>query len=166
MISKTPDRGDKTPEQWIDEFRSYFERVRFEFIRVRGLWFPAQSSEQHGDHPGDQIILGTSAFISAVIPRGTNQIRQAVIRLIPTASGTIDWTANLSSGGLGQDESANTATLTAIDRAVVDDEITEIEVTDLFASVSPDDQVGLEFILDAATTTTDVYVLGLYLKLR
>ncbi len=166
MTSKPPQLAGKKPENWIRQFLSYFEEVRFEFMRVRGFWFPVQSSEQHGDHPGHQLTAAESAFISVLVPRGTNEIKEAVIRIIPTTTGTIDWTANASYGGSGADEAAGTATKTADGLAVTDDQITEIDVTSLFAGAAGDDQVGVEFVLDAATTTTDVYVLGLYLKLR
>lgn len=166
MISKPPQLGNKSFRQWIIEFLGYFERVRFELAKVRTVWFPAQSTSVHGDHPGEQITATNSAFISAIIPREVSEIREAVIRFIPSGTGTIDWTANLSSGDAGEDEADNTATMTANGLSVTDDQISEIDVTQLFSSVDKNDQVGLEFVLDAATTTTDVYVLGLYFKFR
>lgn len=170
MISSPPKIGDKESKDWIREFLGYFEKVRFEFMRVEGIWFPALynglGTNVHGDHPGKLIIATESAFISVVVPRGTNEIKEAVIRLIPTTTGTIDWTANASYGGKNEDESAGTATKTADALSVTDDRVTEIDVTSLFDAVDADDQVGIEFVLDAVATTANVYVLGLYLKFR
>lgn len=170
MISKPPGLGTKKPEDWIREFLAYFEDVRFEFARVGGLWFPAMynglGAEVHGTHPGKLLVAGESGYISAFVPRETQEIRQAVIRLIPTTTGTIDWTADASFGGAVEDESAVTATKTADGKAVTDDQITEIDVTTLFASAQTDQQAGIKFTVDVLTTTANVYLLGLYLKTR
>ncbi len=167
MISKAPALGKKKPETWIREFLGWVEGgLRFEFLRVGGIWFPVQGTEQHGGHPCDNIAAASSAYIGVVVPRETQEIREAVIRIIPTVTGTIDWTATATYGGKDEDESAETATMTADTLAVTDDAITEIDVTDLFADAESDDQVGIQFTLDAAATTTDVNVLGLYLKTR
>ena len=166
MINKPPELGAKKPEEWIQEWLGYFENVRFEFMKVRGLWFPALynglGSCVHGTHPGQILIAGESGYISAVIPRETIEIRQAVIRIIPTTTGAIDWTATVTYGAVGEDEAEDTETVTADDLDVTDDEITEIDVTDLFAAVSQSDQIGLQFTLDAVDTTTNVYLLGMY----
>ncbi len=166
MISKPPELGNDQPEDWIRKFLGYFEKVRFEYMRVYALWFPVKSDTTHGLHPCDTITPGESAYVSIVIPRETKEIKEVVVRLIPTTSGTIDWTANASYGGSGEDESINTTTDTENGVAVVDDQITEIYVTQLFSDVSADDQVGFQFTLDAAVTTTDVCVLGVYFKFR
>lgn len=170
MISKPPQISEKEPKDWIREFLAWCEELRFEFMQVKGIWFPALynglGSEVHGDHPGHLLTVGNSAFISVVIPREVNEIKETMIRLIPTTTGTIDWTANASYGGAGEDESAGTATTTADGRAVTDDRITEINVTTMFNAVDANDQVGVEFVLDAVATTTEVYVLGLYFKYR
>lgn len=166
MISKPPELGLKSAEEWVREFLGYFERVRFEFQRVQTIWFPVQGSNVHGDHPAKQLTVGNSAFISLIIPREINQVKEVVVRLIPSTTGTIDWTANCSYGGKNEDESAYTETATANGLAVTDDRVTEIDVTSLFVAVRADDQVGVEFVLDAVTTTTDVYILGLYFKYK
>ena len=170
MISKPPELGSKDPKDWIREFLGYFENVRFEFLRVGGLWFPALynglGAAVHGYHPAQLLIATESGYIGAVIPRETQEIREAVIRIIPTTTGTIDWTADATFGGKNEDESAITATKTADGLAVTDDRMTEIDVTSLFASARVDQQAGIRFTLDAVATTTNVYLLGLYLKTR
>lgn len=164
MISRPPELGDKKSEQWIKEFLGYFEKIRFEFQKVNSIWWPVQGTSVHGKHPAKQITAGNSAFISAVIPRQVNKIKEAVLRLIPSVTGTIDWTANIAYGDANEDENLNTATMTADGLAVTDDRITEIEITDLFNNIDRNDQAGIEFVLDAVNTTTDVYVLGVYFK--
>lgn len=166
MISKPPDLGEKDPKDWIKDFLGYFERVRFEFMLVEGLWFPAQSTEQHGFYPAHLLTAAEAGYISAIIPRGTSEIKEAVIRIIPTTTGTIDWTADASFGGKNEDESAITSTKTADGLAVTDDRMTEIDVTSLFVSARENQQVGIRFTLDVLSTTTNVYLLGLYLKIR
>lgn len=166
MINKPPALSTKKPEQWISEYLVYFESLRNELSRVKGQWFPAQSNDIHGKHPGEQVTAGNSAFISVVIPLETNEIREVVLRFIPTTTGTIDYTISATYGGLNEDESANTATLTADGLAVTDDQIMEIDVTSLFSAVEGDNQVGVEFVLDAVSTTANVFVLGLYFKFK
>ena len=166
MISKPPQLADKEPKDWIREFLGYFESVRFEFMTVKGLWFHPQSNDVHGKHPSEQVTAGNTAYIGMVIPREVNEIKEVVLRLIPTTTGTIDYTVNSTFGGNNEDESSGTATLTADGLAVTDDRITEIDITSMFASVEADDQVGVEFVLDAVATTSNVYILGVYFKYR
>jgi len=170
MINKPPQLGNKDSKNWIQEFLVYFESVRFEFLKVKGLWFPALynglGTEVHGTHPGHVTVSGDSAYVSVLIPREVNEIKEVVVRLIPTTTGTIDWTVNLSYGGKNEDESAATSTKTADGLAVTDDRITEIDITTAFSAVDANDQVGVQFVLDAVATTTNVYVLGIYFKYR
>ena len=166
MISKPPSLGSQSPEEWIKEFLGYFETLRFEFMRAKALWFPAQSNDVHGNHPGEQLTAGTSAYISFIVPREIGEVKEAVIRFIPTTSGTIDWTATISYAAKNEDEAAATATKTADGLAVTDDRMTEIDITSVFAAIEADDQVGVKITLDAVATTTNIYVLGLYFKYR
>jgi hypothetical protein len=164
MISKAPELGDKLPEEWIREFLAWTQMLIFEFKRVKTSWHPAQGSDQHGTHPGKNLTAGTSAFIGMALPREINTVKQALLRVIPTGTGTIDYTANVSRGNNGEDESDGTSTLSETGVSVTDDQITEIDITSLFSSVKKDDQIGIELDLDAVSTTTDIYVLGLYFK--
>lgn len=166
MIDNAPQIGNKKPEDWIKEFLGYMTKLRFEFIRVWSIWFPVQGSDLHGKHPGKNVTAGNSAYVSLMIPRGTDEIKQVLVRLIPTVTGTIDWTANLTRGASGADESSGSATKTADGLAVTDDRVTEIDVTTMFSNVVAEDQIGFQFVLDSATTTTDTYILGLVFKYR
>ncbi len=170
MIGSPKGIGDKDPKDWIREFLGYFEGVRFEFMRVRGLWFPAlyngPGDSIEGRHPGKLLLATESGYISCIVPRGTSEIKQAVIRIIPTTTGTIDWTLNASFAAAGEDEANTTGTATANGLSVTDDQITEIDVTSAFSSATQDDQVGVQFTVDALSTTTNVHLLGLYLKAR
>jgi hypothetical protein len=166
MISKPPSNQNKTPDVWIQDFLRYFEDVRFEFMKVNGDWFPAQSNDIHGRHPGEQVLAGNVAFIGMVIPRGISEIKEVVARIIPTTSGTIDYTFTANFGGKNEDESTGTSTITADGLAVVDDRVTEIDITALFSTAKVDDQFGIEFSLDAVSTTANVFLLGINFKYR
>lgn len=166
MISSPPLLGNKTPSEWIREYLAYFQAVRNEFMLLKTIWFPAQGADLHGLHPGEQVTSGNSAYIGLVIPREVSEIREAVLRFIPTTTGTIDYTVNSTFGGKDEDESASTSTLTADTLSVTDDVVMEIDITSIFSTVDADDQVGVQFTLDAVATTTNVYILGIYLKYR
>lgn len=164
MISKPPQLDSKEPKEWIQSFLGYFETVRFEFRRLKTNWYVVQGSDQEGRHPGSNVTAGNSAFIGLVFPKETQIVKEVVLRFIPTVTGTIDYTVTLSNAASGEDEADDTATLTADTVAVTDDQISEIDITTLFADVIKDDQVGVEFVLDAVASTTDVYILGIYFK--
>jgi len=164
VISKLPELGKKTPEEWINEFRAYFENVRFEFMKVKTFWVPVQSNDQENSHPVETVTVGNSAYIGFAFSREINQVKEVVCRFIPTTTGTIDYTFNFSNASVGEVEDANTASLTADGLAVTDDVISEIDITSLFDDVVKDDQVGVKFTLDAVATTTSIKILGLYFK--
>jgi hypothetical protein len=123
------------------------------------------SNYTHGKHPTKLLTASDSAYFGFIIPNSVKEIKEVKIRFIPSVTGTIDYTVNLSYGGVDEDENANTATTGAVTGlSVTDDRITEIDITDLFSAVDADDQIGCELTLDSATTTTDIQVLSLYFK--
>ena len=164
MIPKAPELGDKTPEEWIKHFLSWSDVLRFEFVRLKTRWESVQGSDQNGKHPGKNLTAGTSAFIGFAAPREMNVIKEAVIRFIPTVTGTINYTINVSHGTKGADEAAITSTVSVTGATATDDQISEADITALLSDVQRDNQVGIEFDLDALTTTTSIDVLGLYFK--
>lgn len=141
--------------------------LRFEALRrIKTVWFPvAQSGAHvHGLHPCLNLGVLSSAYTQVVLPYTISEVKEVTLRFIPTTTGTIDWTVNISSGVVDDDESTATATKTEDGLSVTDDAITEIDITSIFGTQKATEQIGVEFVLDAAATTTDVYVLGVFLK--
>lgn len=120
----------------------------------------------HGKHPAVQIQATEKAYFSVIIPFSVSQFKEAGIRIIPTVTGTINYTVNFSYGSVGADENTSTKTESVTGLSVTDDEITEIDlpIGTFFTDLDTNDQLGIEIILDSATTTTDIYVLSFYLK--
>lgn len=170
MIDKPPELGSRKPEDWIRHFLGYFQKVRFEFLRVHNVWFPAMTNglgaEVHGTHPAHLVTATNSAYVSMLAPRDLSEVKEVMLRLIPTTTGTIDYTVNITHAGVSEDEALNTGTLSATSISVTDDVITEIDVTSLFSTIDRDDQIGIQFVLDAVSTTTNVNVLGINFKYR
>ena len=118
----------------------------------------------HGNHYGDELAGGQSTYIgSFVVPDLFSAIGNAWIILIPTTTGTIDWTCTVSAGAPGEDENANSDSATADDAAVTDDELEPIDVAGAFngLTLAAGDIVGVKFTIDALADTTAVLVLGL-----
>lgn len=144
----------------------FLRKVQFELnSKVKSLFVPAVSpSGQHGKHTIKNLTAGTSAFFELAVPRDVSEIKEVTVRFIPTTTGTMDWTFNVSEGAVGEDENLNTATKTADGEACTDDQVQEVDVTTAFANVDRGDQVGCEFVLDAVSTTTDLNILGLLIN--
>ena len=118
----------------------------------------------HGNHYGDQLAAGQSTYIASfVIPDLFSAIGTIRIILIPTTTGTIDWTCATSAGAPGEDENANSDSATADGAAITDDELEPIDVSGAFngLSLAAGDVVGVKFTADALADTTAVIVLGL-----
>lgn len=166
MISKPPATADRGLNIWNQEVaREVNNYLRSLVIPVSPLGTGA--ALLHGKHSSMQLQVGETAYFEVIIPWFARKIKEATIRFIPTTTGTIDWTANLSYGGVGEDENTSTSTATADGLAVTDDQVMEINLsypTNCFAAVDGGDQVGIELVLDAAATTTDIHVLSLFIK--
>lgn len=165
MISKLTATDLLSLRIWAQQAQSEFNR----YIQV--LEAPVSksgiiSNYVHGKHPSKQLTAGNSAYFGFIVPHSLVEFREAGIRIIPTTNGTISYTINLSYGGVGEDENAKTKTASVSGRAVIDDQITELDlpIVTFFTDQKTGDQVGCELVLDSATTTTDIQVLSLYIK--
>ena len=122
----------------------------------------------HGKHVTMQLQATETAYFEFIVPHSIEQVKEVTIRFIPTGTGSITYTVNLSYGGVGEDENEKTQLLSVINPlSVTDDQISEINLShpvNLWIDVEAGDQVGVELILDGATTTTDIHVLSLYFK--
>lgn len=166
MISKPPQTKDVDLNIFLQETSREFNNY------IQCLDIPVSKSGildnyVHGKHAARIVNATESAYFEFIAPHSLNQVKEVTIRFIPSTTGTIDWTVNLSYGGVGEDENANTKTVTADGLAVTDDIITEINLsypTDIWTDIDPGDQIGVQLLLDAVTTTTDIQVLSLYFK--
>lgn len=164
MISKPPQTNSKDLDSWFSEL--LFEignRLRSDFFPVSPLGTGAAAL--HGKHSTRNLTAGTqTAYMEMVVPWTLREFKEVGIRIIPTTTGSIDYTVNLSYGGVGEDENNLTKTVSVTGKAVTDDQVMELDITPLFTDQDHGDQVGVEFVLDGLTTTTSIHVLGLFLK--
>lgn len=166
MISRPPKTDDTSLNVWTREVQSEFNNY------IQTLQVPVSKSGiignyAHGKHPTKPLTSGESAYFGFTVPHSLREFKEVTIRYIPTTTGTMSYTVNVSYGGVGEDENQNTATLSAVGVSVTDDQIMEINLstpTDLFAAVDIDDEVGIELKIDSFTTTTDIQVMRLYVK--
>lgn len=167
MISKPPRTDNAGLNGFNEEVRSRFNNY------INSLVVPVSSLGTgnymlHGKHVTMQLQATKTAYFEFIVPHSIEQVKEVTIRFIPSGTGTIKYTINMSYGGAGDDENANTQSLVVTSPvSVTDDQISEINLThptNLWADIEAGDQVGIEVILDAATTTTDIHVLSLYFK--
>lgn len=163
MIASSPKVKDKSVSTYLRQVRSVFNNY------IQTLEVPVSKSGiatnyAHGYHPTRQLTVGNSVYFGFIIPYSCAEIKEVTIRFIPTTTGTINYSVGIFYGGIGDDESLNTSSLSASAVAVTDDQNSEIEITSLFDSVDADDQVGVQLSLTGATTTTDIQVMSLYVK--
>lgn len=166
MISKPPRTDDVGLNVFNEEVRGRFNNY------INSLVAPVSSLGTgnymlHGKHVTMQLQATETAYFEFIVPHSIEQVKEVTIRFIPSGTGAIGYTVNLSYGGVGDDENARTQTVTVASLSVTDDQITEINLshpTNLWTDIEAGDQVGVELILDSATTTTDIHVLSFYFK--
>lgn len=166
MISKPPLTDDTNLNIWMQEvYFNFNNTVVSRFFPVSPLGTGAAAL--HGKHSTRNLTAGTqTAYMEAIIPHGIRAFKEAGIRIIPTTSGSINYTVNFSYGAVEADENALTKTASVNGLSVTDDQIAEVDlpISTFFTDLEGGDQLGVEFVLDALTTTTSVHVLGLYIK--
>lgn len=159
LISKPPSIENKVLNLWLDKL--CYEANN----SVNILWIPVVSpNATHGTHSTKQLTAGQSAYFEFVVPDSTKEIKEVLVRLFPTTTGTFDYTLNITFGRNGEDEFENNATKTADGISVTDDEIYDLDVTSCFSTIETTSSVGCQFVCDVLTTTTNLQVLGLILK--
>lgn len=167
MISKPPRTDDAGLNVFNEEVRSRFNNY-INSITVPVSSLGTGSYQLHGKHVTMQIQAAETAYFEFIVPHSIEKVKEVTIRFIPSGTGTILYTANLSYGRVGADENAKTKSLVLVNPAsVTDDQITEINLshpTNIWNDIESGDQVGVELVLDAAFTTTDIHVLSLYFK--
>ena len=165
MISKPPPSGNLELDKWLQNVR-YAVNNSLKSLIVGVSPLGTGSAALHGKHSARTLAVGQTAYFEPIIPETVSRFQEAGIRIIPTLTGTIDYTVNFSYAPIGSDQNISTKTLSVTGLAVTDDEITEIDipVSTFFTDLDTRDQLGIEIVLDAATTTTDIRVMSLFIK--
>ena len=167
QISKLGSSEDLDVRTWARDVRDRFNN----YIQV--LDVPVSKNGiignyTHGRHPAKLMVVGDSGYFGFVVPHALAEFKQVTIRLIANTTGTINYTVNLSYGGVGQNHAILTKTLAVVGRALTDNLISELDITSLFTGTNGDqnldDQVGVEFVVNALAVTVSVDVLTLYIK--
>lgn len=90
--------------------------------------------------------------------------------LLPSTTGTIDWTAYASIAANGQDEATHSGTATADGQAATDDQLLALRLSTAASGLetaldnaAEGDYLNAEFIVDVLTTTTNIMALELKL---
>lgn len=164
-ISKLTSTDDLSVRAWAQDVqRECNNYVHSYFVPVSTLG--TGTSELHGKHSGKTLTAGQTAYMETVIPHSLIAFKEAGIRIIPSGTGTIDYTVNFSYGAVEDDENESTKTLAVTGTSVTDDQVAELDLplSTFFTDLTQGDQLGIEIVLDALTTTTDIRILGFYLK--
>lgn len=157
--TRPPKTKDPNLDTWLQDFAyNFYNWIKVIDVSVVG------NINTHGKYPTKQLAALGTGYFSFFVPTDIQAVKEVVIRFIPTTSGTMNYTANTTYAAVGEDEALNSSTLSETNVAVVDDQISEIDVTALFSDVDAQDQVGVELVIDSLTTTTSIEVLGLYFK--
>lgn len=163
MIGKPPRNDDVSLSVWMREvalnFNNYIQTIDIPVSKSGIIGNYAK-----GKHPAKNMVALDKAYFGFIVPRKLAEFKECTIRFIPNTTGSINYTVNLSYGGVGDSHNLNSKTVSVTGEVVTDAEITEIDITDLFTDQDPDDQIGCEFVLDALTTTTSIDILNLYIK--
>lgn len=118
----------------------------------------------HGTHAVCGCVAGESCyFYEFEMPRQAVNLTKAVLKYIPTGTGTWDYTVNTSGGQCDEDESANVDSITADGIAVTDDQIECLDITGALTPYTVGDSVGVQVTVDAMDTTTAILFLGIVL---
>jgi len=160
----------RAPKTEAPEFRAWLDKLKFiventiQSISHYPTGLGTGAAILHGKHSSFQLQNGETGYYEFVLPWAIKEIKEVGIRIIGTTTGTINYTVNLSYGGVGDDENATTKTVSETLYAVTDDQIQEIDITELFTDQERGDQIAVEIIVDAVATTTDIHLLDLFLK--
>lgn len=119
-----------------------------------------------GKHSARELDSGEKAYFELVIPNAIKEFKEAGIRVIPTTSGTFNYTVNFEYGGIGDAYNLSTKTASVTGEAATDGNIQEIDlpISTFFTDLDADDQLAVELVVDAFSTTTKLNVLNLYIK--
>lgn len=158
LISRAPKTKDSALDVWNYDLQTALNN------ELKSLFVPAIYTGTHGYHPARQMTALASTNFGFSIPLNTREVKEVVIRFIPTTTGTISYTATMAYAGEGEDEALATSTKTETLIAIIDDRIEEVDITSMFSAVEKVDQIGIQFVVDALVTTTNIQLLGLVLK--
>jgi len=104
------------------------------------------------------------ALFSFRIPNDFTATTSVKVIIIPTGTGTFDWTAATNFGANGEDSQTHTDSATANAQATTNDQLLELDISAAFTGLLANDIVGLIFTLDALDTTSQLNIVGLDIK--
>ncbi len=119
-----------------------------------------------GKHSARELDALETAYFEFVIPKTVKAFKEAGIRIIPTTTGSINYTVNFQYGAVGASHTLSSKTAATTGKAVTNGQVMELDlpVTTFFTDLEALDQLAVEFVADAFTTTTKVNVLNLVIK--
>jgi hypothetical protein len=98
------------------------------------------------------------------VPDNFVSLTNVKIIMIARTTGSYDYTADVKFGANGEPYNQHTDSSTSDGISVTDGYITERLITTAFDGLAANDNVGVQFTIDALTTTLYMYVLGLNFK--
>ena len=164
MISKPPPSGKSEIDTWNQELR--FEvNNDVQIIDVPVSKSAILNNYAKGKHAARLCNAANDAgYFEFIVPPSLKDFKEVTIRFIPTTSGTFNYTVNMAYGAVGAAHNATTKTTSVTGATATDGKIMEMSITSLFTDQVPNDQVGVEFVLDALSTTTEINLLSLFVK--
>ena len=119
----------------------------------------------HGRHTVIPLAAGDMCWMfSCTMPRKASNLETAILRYIPTGTGTWDYTIDSAGGYCGEDESEHTDQITDDGEAVTDDEIECLDITDVLTPYNAGDVVGITITCDALSTVTAINIVEILIR--
>jgi hypothetical protein len=163
-ISKPPQTNDIRLNAWAQEVKTKFDNY-LQTLEVPVSKNGILSNYVEGKHPCKLMSAAAdAAYFGFVVPISLKEFKEVTIRFIPVTTGTINYSVNMQYGAVGAAYNTSTKTTNVTGYSVTNNLISEIDITSLFTDQVALDQVAIEFVLNALTTTTEVNLISVLIK--
>ena len=164
-----PDVGDlATVVNWAQKVRDSLTYLKQETVKAIFAPFTTlgTGAAQAANGNFSVVLLDAAteqAQLSFQVPNDFGSLSAVKIAIIPTATGTFDWTAYAEQLDNGEATGTITDSATADGQAATNNTLLELDITAAFngLGLAAGDWVGLQFILDVLTTTTAIGLVGI-----
>ncbi len=112
-------------------------------------------------------VLSTPTYWGTVtfrVPNDFVSLTTVKAAIVPSGTGTFDWTAGTTFGAAGEAYNANTDSATADGQAVTNLQLLELDISAAFTGIAANDIVNLNLTLDALATASAITILGIDFK--
>lgn len=136
--------ADKTKLDGIEEPPSDTKQFFVYVVSLDGATFPYTTFESSFTlAPLANNVAGSFLF---PVPHDFTSLTDAAVMVIPDASETIQWDVFTKFGAVGEAFDANSDSIIDDTLAVINNEITELDITAAFTGLAAGDHVGVDFV--------------------